>query len=176
MDIAENSVRAGATRIVIKVEADTEADTLKVSINDNGSGMSAEQLSQVTDPFFTTRTTRNVGLGVPFFKMAAELAGGGLTIDSKEGEGTSLTAVFGLSHVDRMPLGDMTETIHTLVTMHEDIDFLYLFRIDSDEFSLNTKDIRDALDGVSFNESEVTEYIWRYLDVKETAVLRGRSI
>ena len=105
LDIAQNSVRAEASLIQISVDVDEAADTLTITIEDNGCGMTAEQTARVTDPFFTTRTTRKIGLGVPFFKMAAESTGGSFSIQSEPGVGTKVTAVFGLSHIDRMPLG-----------------------------------------------------------------------
>ena len=108
LDVAENSVRANATLIHILVEEDTAADRLTIVIRDNGKGMTQEQVQTVIDPFYTTRTTRKVGLGVPFFRMAAQLSGGDLTIQSAVGEGTTVTATFGLTSIDRMPLGDIT--------------------------------------------------------------------
>ena len=104
--------------MTINVTADTDADRLTIQIGDNGCGMSEEQLSHVTDPFYTTRTTRKVGLGVPFFKMAAESAGGSFSIHSQIGKGTEVTAEFGLSHIDRMPLGDINSPIHNLIVYH----------------------------------------------------------
>ena len=118
LDVAENPVRAGAKVVTITVEIDEAADTLGVTIADDGCGMSEEQTAHVTDPFFTTRTTRTVGLGVPFFKQAAELSGGSFSIVSRLGEGTAVHAVFGLRSIDRMPLGDVSGVIHDLVTFH----------------------------------------------------------
>ena len=114
LDVAENSIRAKADLIEIVIEVDILADRLIVLIKDNGCGMSPEQVEQVTDPFFTTRTTRKVGLGIPFFKMAALSADGDFEIVSKEGEGTRVRAEFRLNHIDRMPLGDISGTIYTL--------------------------------------------------------------
>ena len=176
LDVAENSVRAQATLITITARADTSADTLTVTIGDNGCGMTEEQVRQVTDPFFTTRKTRRVGLGVPFFKLAAELSGGSLTIHSVPGEGTEVTAVFGLSHVDRMPLGDMPSTIHTLITMHEEIDFLYEYRYDESSFVLSTAQMREILGDVSFQEPEISAYILDYLRENTEEVTAGRPI
>ena len=176
LDVAENSTRARASRVEISVDADTAADTLTIVIADNGCGMTPEQVSQVTDPFFTTRKTRRVGLGVSFFKLAAELSGGSFTIDSTPDVGTSVRAVFGLSNVDRMPLGDMTSTMHTLITMHEDTDFLYRFRVDENGFSLDTAEMREILGGVSFQEPEISAYIREYLSENEKEVLNGRNI
>ena len=125
LDVAENSTRAGASLVQITIDADTLSDQLTITIADDGCGMTPEQTAQVTDPFFTSRTTRKVGLGVPFFKYAAEAAGGSFSIESQLGIGTTVKAVFVLSHIDRMPLGDITSTIHTLVVYHHQTDFLY---------------------------------------------------
>lgn len=103
LDIAQNSVRAGASLIEITVDEQPAADTLTITVRDDGCGMTPEQVRRVTDPFFTTRTTRRVGLGVPFLKMGAEMTGGSLSIESEPGRGTAVTAVFGLTHIDRMP-------------------------------------------------------------------------
>ena len=176
LDVAENSTRAQASRVEISVEVDTEADTLTITIADDGCGMTPEQVEQVTDPFFTTRTTRKVGLGVSFFKLAAELSGGTFQIASVPDEGTTVKAVFGLSSVDRMPLGDMTSTMHTLITMHEDTDFLYRFQIDEDAFTLDTAEMREILGGVPFHEPEISAYIREYLAENENEVRNGRII
>lgn len=173
LDVAQNSVRAGASLIGIDVIADTAADTLTIVIRDDGCGMTPEQAAQVEDPFFTTRTTRKVGLGVPFFKMAAICTGGSFSIDTAPEAGTTVTAVFGLSHIDRMPLGDMTGTIHTLITMNEQLDFLYLYRIDDRSFTLDTREFREILGDVSFKEPEVSAYIKEYLAENAADVRRG---
>lgn len=171
LDIAENSVRAGASLITITVEADTAEDLLEIHIKDDGCGMTSEQLAQVEDPFFTSRTTRKVGLGVPFFKLAAVSTGGSFQIESRPGEGTDVTAVFRLGHIDRMPLGDMTETIYTLAAFHEEIDFCYLFQVDGRSFELDTREFRAILGDVSFREKEVAEFFRAYLreNTEETA-------
>ena len=105
MDIAQNSISAGASLITIAVVEDQRADTLSISVEDNGKGMSPETVQRVIDPFYTTRTTRSVGLGVPLFKMEAEMTGGSFHIDSQLGVGTTLTAVFKPSSVDMIPSG-----------------------------------------------------------------------
>ncbi|MDR0919822.1 MAG: HAMP domain-containing histidine kinase [Oscillospiraceae bacterium] len=169
LDIAQNSVRAEAKLTEIEVVADTAADTLRVSIKDNGCGMTKEQLEKVTDPFFTTRTTRDIGLGVPFFKQGAEMTGGSFEITSEENVGTTTTAVYGLSHIDRMPLGDMVFTVHTLVTYNNDKDFIYTHRVDDKEFVLDTREFREIMGDVPLNEPEVSDYIKGYLteNIKE---------
>ncbi len=163
LDVAENSVRAGASLVEITVAADTAQDLLTIMIKDDGCGMSEEQVAQVIDPFFTSRTTRKVGLGVPFFKYAAESAGGKFSLTSTVGVGTTVTATFALSHIDRMPLGDMTATIHNLVVYRNQTDFLYQYSYDQKCFTLDTREFREILGDVSFAEPEVSNYIKDYL-------------
>lgn len=163
LDVAENSTRAKASLVEITVDADTASDRLTIVIKDNGCGMTEEQVAQVTDPFFTSRTTRKVGLGVPFFKYAAESTGGIFSIESRPGKGTAVTAVFVLSHIDRMPLGDITSTIHTLIVYHPETDFLYRYSYNGTAFTLDTREFRQILGDVPFDTPEVSEYIREYL-------------
>ena len=163
LDVANNSIRAGAELIEIIVQIQRDLDTLTITIVDDGCGMSKEQLKQVEDPFFTTRTTRKIGLGVPFFKMAALSTSGNFQITSAPGVGTTVTAVFGLTHIDRMPLGDMNSTIHTLITLNSQIDFLYTYIFDDKQFVLDTREFREILDNVPLNSPEVSSFIKEYL-------------
>ena len=159
LDVAKNSVTAGATLVRIGVRADTAADRLTIVIADNGCGMSPETVARVVDPFYTTRTTRKVGLGVPFFKMAAELTGGSLRIDSTVGEGTTVTAVFGLRHIDWMPLGDLAGSFCTLLQPNPEVDFVLDYAVDAAEFTVDTREYRAVLEGVSLAEPEVLAFL-----------------
>ncbi|MCI8662113.1 MAG: sensor histidine kinase [Hungatella sp.] len=163
LDVAENSTRAGASLVTITVDADFTSDRLSIVIDDNGCGMTPQQVEQVTDPFFTSRTTRKVGLGVPFFKLAAESTGGSFTIRSEPGVGTTVTAVFVLSHIDRMPLGDINTTIHTLVIYHPETDFVYRYRYNDRSFTLDTREFRQVLGDIPFASPEISAYIMDYL-------------
>ena len=176
LDVAENSTRAGASLVTITVSADTAADRLTVIIDDAGCGMTEEQVAHVTDPFFTTRTTRKVGLGVPFFKYAAESTGGSFTIQSQPGVGTTVTAVFVLSHIDRMPLGDISSTIHTLVVYHPDTDFRYIYEYDGKSFTLDTREFREILGDVPFDTPEISSYIMEYLTENKLETDGGASL
>ena len=176
LDVAENSTRAGASLVTITVSADTAADRLTVIIVDGGCGMTEEQVAHVTDPFFTTRTTRKVGLGVPFFKYAAESTGGSFTIQSQPGVGTTVTAVFVLSHIDRMPLGDISSTIHTLVVYHPDTDFRYIYEYDGKSFTLDTREFREILGDVPFDTPEISSYIMEYLTENKLETDGGASL
>jgi hypothetical protein len=173
LDIVNNSIRANADLIEITVQINNDTDQLIISITDNGCGMTKEQLSKVEDPFYTTRTTRGVGLGVPFFKMAALSTGGDFTILSTPGIGTKVRAAFGLSHIDRMPLGDMNSTMHTLITMNTNIDFLYTYQIDDRSFHLDTREFREILGEVPFHSPEISAYIKEYLYENQKEVDEG---
>lgn len=176
LDVAENSVRAGASLVKIEVLADTARNTLSITIADNGCGMSGEQLAKVSDPFFTTRSTRKVGLGIPFFKQAAEGTGGSFSIRSKEGAGTVTEAVFVLDSIDRMPLGDMIATIHTLVTCHEEMDFYYRYARDGREFTLDTREMKEILGNVPLSSPEVSGFLKEYLDENWREVDGGSAL
>ncbi len=163
LDVAENSVRADASLVEITVEEDTAAGWLTIVIRDNGRGMTPEQVQTVIDPFYTTRTTRKVGLGVPFFRMAAQLSGGDLTIQSRVGEGTAVTATFGLTSIDRMPLGDINGTIATLVQCNPGIDWLYTRRKDGREMVMDTRQFREVLEDTPLDSPEVLGFLRDYL-------------
>jgi anti-sigma regulatory factor (Ser/Thr protein kinase) len=173
LDAVQNSLRAGADFIQITVCIDSKAETLTLSVTDNGCGMTAAQLRKAEDPFYTTRTTRAVGLGLPFIKQAALLTGGHLHITSKPGMGTALMAVFGLNHIDRMPLGDMAAAIHSLVICHITVDFLYCYQVDNEGFTLDTREFREILKDIPFYSPEVSTYIREYL-VENQAETDGR--
>lgn len=163
LDIAENSVKAGAalTEIII----DETEDELILTIRDNGSGMSEETVRSVTDPFYTTRTTRSVGLGIPLLKLAAEQTGGGIAITSRtaseypDSHGTTVVARFIKSHIDFTPLGDVISTVKTLVQGHPDRDFLYIHNLNSGRIELDTRDMREVLEGVPLDSIEVISWI-----------------
>lgn len=163
LDVAENSVRAEASLIEITVEEDTAADRLTIVIRDNGRGMTREQVETVIDPFYTTRTTRKVGLGVPFFRMAAQLSGGDLTIRSEVGKGTEVTATFGLTSIDRMPLGDMNGTVAALVQCNPGIDWVYTRRKDGREMVMDTRRFREILEDMPLDSPEVLQFLREYL-------------
>jgi hypothetical protein len=147
LDIAQNGIEAGATRIAIDVTEDSGADLLTIRIADNGRGMDEATIARAVDPFFTTRTTRRVGLGLPLLKHAAEAAGGGLTIRSAVGEGTEIAATFRLGHVDRAPLGDIETTVVVLAVSRPDVDLGFSHRRGEAGYQLSTAAIRRACDG-----------------------------
>lgn len=168
LDIAENSVKAKATLTEIKIVE--ENDLLTLTITDDGCGMTEEILKTVTDPFYTTRTTRKVGMGIPLLKLEAELTGGGLTITSKhideypEEHGTVVTATFYKNHIDCTPLGDVVASITTLIQGHPDTDFLFIHKKEEKEITLDTRELREVLGDVPLNTYDVIKWIEDYLN------------
>lgn len=173
LDVANNSVRAKASLIQITLIINQKTDLLTITIEDNGCGMTKEQLDCVEDPFYTSRTTRKVGLGIPFFKQAALGCDGSFSITSEVNVGTIVTATFRLSHIDRMPIGDINSTIHTLVVMNPTIDITYRYEFDDAHFTLDTKEMRQILGDISFDYPEVSAYIKEYLDENKKEVDKG---
>ena len=177
LDIAENSVRAGAKQIDVAVEEDTAADTLAISVCDDGCGMDEELLKSVRDPFTTTRTTRRVGLGIPLLQEAAQATGGDLTIDSAPGKGTRLRAVFGRSHIDRMPLGDIASTMSTLIQCNDDREWTYRYTLDDRSFTLDTRELREALGAdVPLSAPDVVCWIREYISQNTNELNGGNSV
>ena len=159
LDIAQNSIAAGASLTEIVVKEDTVKKELLIGIYDNGKGMTQEQVQNVQDPFYTTRTTRKVGMGIPLFKMAAEQTGGSFKITSRVGVGTQVAALFKTDSIDFTPLGDMASTISTIVCMNENIDFIYTRSVDDREFKFSSADIKTILDGVPLSEPSVMMWV-----------------
>ncbi len=167
LDVAENSVKAGASLTQILIAE--EGNELTLQIKDDGCGMSEEVVKSVVDPFYTTRTTRKVGLGVPLLKLAAEQTGGSLTIESKTEEefpsehGTCVTAVFFKDHLDFTPLGDVISSIVTLIQGHPDTDFYFSHRIEDHCVELDTRQLREVLGDTPLNTYEVIKWTEDYL-------------
>jgi len=141
LDIVENSIAAGASHVEIRVRESRRDDRLSIEIADDGSGMEEETLERAADPFFTSRTTRRVGLGLPLFQQAAKAAGGDFTITSRPGVGTKVSGVFQHSHVDRQPLGDIAQTLLILVVGNPQVEFSYLHQSDDSSASFSTREI-----------------------------------
>ena len=139
LDIAENSVKAGAKNIEIIIVEDKINDLLTVEITDDGEGMETSMAEKAADPFVTSRTTRKIGMGHPLLKASAEQAEGAFTVDSVLGKGTKVKATFKLSHIDRKPLGNMTDTIIALVMFNSEVNIKYVQRCNNKEFLLDTK-------------------------------------
>lgn len=159
LDIVQNSLTAGATRIEIRIREASAEDLLIIEVGDNGRGIVPEILWRVMDPFFTSRTTREVGLGLSLFKEATERTGGDLEVQSEEGKGTRVMARFRLDHFDRAPLGDMGETLGVLISGNPEVDFLYEHRVEGQIYSLETREMREILGPVGLDDPSVLDFI-----------------
>ncbi len=176
LDIAQNSISAGAGLITIEVKENTVDNTLIIGIYDNGRGMSEEQVKSVIDPFFTTRTTRKVGMGIPLFKMAAEQTGGSLEIQSELGVGTRVVTTFKTDSVDFTPLGDVASTVQMLISMNTDRDFIYKRSVNNNEFILDTREIKEILGDVPLDTYEVGEWLKDFINENTSEIYGGAQI
>lgn len=170
LDLVQNSLTAGATLVEVRVDEQLTANRLTISIIDNGCGMSRAQCEAVLDPFVTSRTTRKVGLGLPLFKAAAEQAGGGLTLTSTLGEGTSVQVQFQHDHLDRAPLGDMAETLVSVMAMNESCHLRYLHCRDAAAFSFDSQEIEEILGEVPLSHPEVVAWLLQYIRENEKSL------
>lgn len=168
LDIAENSVKAGASLVTVVLTDRDGWRTLEIA--DDGCGMDEETVRRVTDPFYTTRTTREVGLGLPLLKLAAEQTGGTLTVESRAAaehpadHGTRVTATFDTGHIDCVPLGDVVSTLVTLIQGHPTYDFWFRHdRGDAAPVELDTRQLREQLEDVPLDSYAVLEWIHDYV-------------
>ena len=167
LDISQNSITAGASLVEILLTEETDG-WLTLTIRDDGCGMSEETLRTVMDPFYTTRTTRKVGMGIPLLKLAAQQTGGDVRIESvsdkvSDAHGTTITATFDTKHIDMTPLGDVIETIVTILQGHPEVDYLFIHKTPLRNVQMDTREMREVLGDVSFAELEILEWVRAYL-------------
>ncbi|MDW7667785.1 MAG: ATP-binding protein [Bacillota bacterium] len=163
LDIATNSIDAGASKIEIKVKVDTQEDYFRINIKDNGKGIGENIQQQVMNPFYTTRKVRKVGLGIPLLKAAAEQCEGFLKIQSEENVGTEVTTEFKNSHIDRAPLGKIEESILTILNFNEKFDLIYIHDVNGKRFVLDTREIKEILGEVDIKTPKILMWIKGYI-------------
>ncbi|HBK85704.1 MAG TPA: ATP-binding protein [Firmicutes bacterium] len=163
LDLVQNSLAAGATHVYICIEEDLANNLLCLTICDDGCGMSEEQCRSALDPFYTTRTTRHVGLGLSLLQAATERAGGQLRLRSQLGKGTTLIATFEYANLDRAPLGDMSLTLMSLIVLSEQCQFTYKHCRGEREFTLSSEELRRELAGVPLDHPQVAAWIRDYV-------------
>lgn len=159
LDIVENGINAGADLIEISVVEDVKENQLRIAVRDNGGGIPAELLGKVMDPFYTTRTTRRVGLGLSLFREASRRCEGEFSITSREGEGTEVRASFRRDHLDLAPLGDMAGSLVGLIAGNPGVDFVYTHEVKGKVFSLDTREVKRELNGVDISNPQVIKFI-----------------
>jgi len=163
LDLVQNSISAMADTVDISIIEDTEKDRLDIKIQDNGKGIESQLIDLVTDPFYTTRTTRKVGLGLPLFKASAERCGGKFNIVSTPGVGTCVEASFILSHIDRPPFGNLADTLVSIILCNPDVTLIYSHKTNYGFFRLDTKEISDKIAGIPINHPDVIDWIRSYI-------------
>jgi len=164
LDIAENSVAAQSCNICIEVDENLQSDLLSISVTDDGRGMDEQTARQVLDPFYTTRTTRKVGLGIPLLKLAAEMAEGGLSLVTDPGKGAKIQASFRHSHIDRMPLGDLALTFLTLLISYPHIHWVFIYQVTDrngkgDDFNFDDVELKAVLGDMSMTEPQILKFV-----------------
>lgn len=159
LDITENSVQAGAKNITIRITEDERNDRLILEVCDDGKGMNNQTLQKVIDPFVTTRTTRRVGLGIPFLKAASEACNGNFHITSEVGKGTIVFAEFQRSHIDRMPLGDIQNTMINLIIGYPKVHWSFEYTWNNQSFNFDDQPLKAILEDVPLSSPEVISYL-----------------
>jgi anti-sigma regulatory factor (Ser/Thr protein kinase) len=159
LDIVQNSVAAGADLVTVTIDEDLAANMFRIEIGDNGRGMTKETLAKVADPYYTSRTTRKVGMGIPLFMHTARQAGGQLQITSEPGAGTKVVVKLAYDHIDRPALGDMAGVMSMLSGTNPDMDFVYTHRKNENTYVFDTREVKQILDGMPLSELPVIRYV-----------------
>ena len=159
LDIAQNSISAGASLVEIDITVSHERDEIVFTFIDDGCGMSEEMVKTVAEPFTTTRKTRKVGLGLPLLKQTALMTGGDFSIESQPGKGTTVRVSFGLANIDRPPMGDVAGAFFTLLFMNPQIDFLFIYDYDGAAFTFDTRIVRETVAPIPLNHPEISAWI-----------------
>lgn len=166
LDLLQNSLEAGASNVLLIIDEDLVNDRLTIIVEDNGRGMDDSQVSRAADPFFTTRTTRHVGLGLPLLAAAAQRCGGELKLESSPGAGTKVTATFQHSHIDRAPLGDIVDTLLAFLLTQSStkpFDLRYRHRVGDREFAFDTEEIKRELEDVPLFHPQVRDWLRNFI-------------
>lgn len=174
LDITENSLKANAD--LVEIDVSVANNTITIAIKDNGCGMSPEFLAKVTDPYTTTRTTRSVGLGIPLIKMEAEMAGGSFDIQSELGVGTTVTTTFAVDHIDRPPLGDVGETIMTLLTELGNTRIVFSYNANGQGFCFDTQELQQQLEGIPLDTPEILIFVKQLINENMNTINGGMML
>ncbi|MBP2664411.1 MAG: putative system histidine kinase [Firmicutes bacterium] len=163
LDLVQNSIEAGATAVKLEIIETIVKDSMVIRVYDNGRGMNKKMRQLVIDPFITTRTTRRIGLGLPLMDMSTKRCGGYLKIDSTPGQGTVIEAMYQHSHFDRPPMGNLVETIKSILVGNPVLEFSYKHTVDDKSISISSREIADILDGISLTQPDVLIWLHGYL-------------
>jgi hypothetical protein len=164
LDIIQNSIKAASNQVKLIINEDKNNNKLFIKIKDNGKGMDESEIGKVVDPFITSRTTRDVGLGLPLFKAAVKRCDGDFELKSNPGSGTNVKAEFKYDHIDRAPLGDIIRTLSSIITSNPDLDLIYKHIVNQKQFIFKTNTIKKELEDVKINHPKVIKWIENYLE------------
>lgn len=177
LDLVQNSIEAGANKVMLEIIEDmSNMDTLLIRVIDNGQGMDEETCKQVIDPFVTTRTTRRVGLGLPLIDMSTKRCEGYLTIASTLGSGTVVEALYKHSHLDRPPLGNIVETVKSIVIANPELNFSYCHTVDKSVFSVATQELIEILGDLPLIQPDVLVWLHEYLTYNISNLYSSRNL
>ncbi|SMC83485.1 ATP-binding protein [Sporomusa malonica] len=163
LDLVQNSIEAGATSVTLEISECLVDDEMTIKVSDNGRGMNEQLRQLVIDPFITTRTTRRIGLGLPLMDMSTKRCGGYLKIDSTPGKGTVVQAMYKHSHFDRPPIGNLVETIKSILVANSELHFLYHHTVNDKFFSVSSQELAITLDGIPLTQPDVLVWLHEYL-------------
>ncbi len=163
IDLVENSKRAGAKNIKVEIKMWEREDLMCLSVLDDGCGMEKDEAIKALNPFYTTKTEKKVGLGIPLLKQNAEMCGGSFELKSEKGKGTFVKACFKLSHIDRPPLGEIDDTILTLIVGSPEFNIEFEVSYDENEFFISTKELKEILGSVPLCNPEVIRFLKNYI-------------
>jgi len=163
LDIVENSINAGAKNVTVRMIENARTDKMIIEIKDDGKGMNPEEIKQATDPFFTSRTTRKVGLGLSLIQEATDMANGTLVIRSTKGRGTKIAATFQRSHIDRKPIGNIMATLMMLIVGNPDVEFRFIHKRDNEKFELDTRKMKNKIRGSNIHSANALTVVRKHL-------------
>lgn len=163
LDIGMNSIKANADTVKITIQNNLNTSKLTITFEDNGCGMNEEEVINAQDPFYTSRSTRKVGLGIPFIKAAAEMSGGSFSLISKKNEGTILKVEFDSSNIDCPPLGNVEDSIVSLMVFDETINLIFNYYLNDSLFEVSTFQIKKELEDISMSEPAIQIWLTEYI-------------
>lgn len=171
LDIVQNSIRANAQEIAIRIDDSASENEFRIEVCDDGKGMNDTEMEQALSPYFTSRTTRRVGLGIPLLKQNAEMTGGSLQIDTAPGKGCQLSATFIRDHLDRPPLGNLSSTLILLLVSNPNLHFKFNYQTDQGIFQLDSVELKSILDSLSLEHKEIRDSVENYIRSNLTSIL-----
>ncbi len=170
LDLIENALEAGASRVEVRIDEDPTSDLLSIEVADNGKGMSKDMAAKALDAFYTTRRTRHVGLGLPLVRAAACRCNGNLSLQSEPGKGTRVKAVFCRSHIDRAPLGDMPSALLAVLLSKQTVDLDYTHRVGDRQFRFDTAEVRKELGEIPLSYPKIRDWLFEQLREGEASL------